>query len=160
MRELKPITETHYPIPKSEQRAKRWVIAQSRKNFKDQRMQNTAVEAAYLRILDEVKAHYLPSNGVCFERDYRRDKSENCFAMHSFITSSFYWYLECDFLYNYRVEYDFGGCPFESDILAMLKPYPLDRSASRINLMPDFRTFVLNVFHCQDESYPHSLKGD
>lgn len=160
MKELKSILETHYPIPKSQQRAKRWVIAQSRKNFKDQRMQNSAVEAAYLRILDEVKAHHLPSNGVYFERDYRRDKSENCFAMHSFITSSFYWYLECDFLYNYRVEYAFHNSPFKADILAMLKPYPLDRSASEVNLIPDFKTFVLNVLHCQDEIYLHSLKGN
>lgn len=159
MKELKEIIETHYPIPKSQQRAKRWVIAQSRKNFKDQRMQNSATEAAYLRVLDFVKAHHLPSNGVFFERDYRRDKSENCFAMHSFITGSFYWYLECDFTYNYRVEYDFRNCPFEAEIIAMLKPYPLDRTASKINLQPDFATFVLNVLHRQDEAYLHSLKG-
>lgn len=160
MRELKPILATHYPIPKSEQRTKRWIIAQSRKNFKDQRMQNSATEAAYLRILNNVKAHHLPSNKVYFERDYRRDTSENCFAMHSFITSSFYWYLECDFLYNYKVEYSFHNCSFEAEIVAALKPYPLDRSASEVNLMPDFKTFVLNVFRCQDEVYLHSLKGN
>ena len=159
MKELKSIFTVHYPIPKSEQRTKRWVIAQSRKNFKDQRMQNSATEAAYLRVLAFVKAHHLPSNGVFFERDYRRDKSENCFAMHSFITSSFYWYLECDLTYNYRVEYDFRNCPFEAEIIAMLKSYPLDRTASKINLQPDYETFVLNVLHRQDEVYLHSLKG-
>jgi len=160
MKELKSIIDKHYPIPKKEQRTKRWIIAQSRKNFKDQRMQNAAIEAAYNNVLELVKANYLPTNKVYFERDYRRDKSENCFAMHSFITGSFYWYLECDLLYNYRVEYAFFNCPFEAEIIAMLKPYPLDRSASLVTLLPDYHTFVLNVFHQQDEQYLHSLKGN
>jgi len=159
MKELK-IIEQHYPVPKSLQRTKRWVIAQSRNNFEGQRQQNTATEVAYNRIMEFVKANHLPNNKVYFERDYRRDKSENYFAMHSFITSSFYWYLECDLNYDYKVEYDFSNCPFEDDILDMLKPYPLDRTASKITLMPDFKTFVLNTLHVQDEIYLHSLKGD
>lgn len=160
MKELKSIITTHYPIPKSEQRTKRWIIAQSRKNFNDQRMQNSATEIAYLKILNEVKANYLQPNEIYFERDYRHDKSENCFAMHSFIAPTFYWYLECDFLYNYRVEYAFCNCTFEPELLTVLTAYPLDRSASLVNLQPDFTIFYKSVIHIQDHSFLHSLKGN
>ena len=161
MKELKPtIIEQHYPLPKSLQRTKRWIIAQSRKNFEGQRQQNLAVEAAYHKVLNKVKEQFLKPKEIYFERDYRHDKTENFLAMHSFITTSFYWYLECDLCYNYRVEYDFGDCPFEFEILAMLKGYPLDRQTTRRYLLPDFGTFVLDLLDAQDSQYFHSLKGN
>jgi hypothetical protein len=162
MKEIKtnnhPIINTHYPLAKENQFSKRWHIAQSLQNRPQQRLQNDAVEFDYHRILDVVKRLYLKHGEVYFDRDYKHDKTENCLAMHSFMTPTFYWYLECDFCYDFRVEYDFCNCPFESSILAMLKPYPMDRASKRIQLKPDFNTYYNGVVKVQDAKYIHSLK--
>ena len=154
-----PIIQTHYPLPKRYQFKKPWIVAQSRKNHDMDQCQNRSTEAAFHRIIDAVKQHLSKSDKIYFERDFRHDKTHNCAAMHSFMTSSFYIYLECNIDYIYRVEFAFNNCPFESEIRQMLQPYPLDRQAVEVQKQPDYHTFFLNLLHIQDECYLHSLKG-
>lgn len=153
----KPIIEVHYPLPKRFQIMKRWIIAESRKNYEHQRGMNRCLEAAYHRIIVAVKQQFLKPGEVYYDRDYKHDKTENCFAMHSFISPSFYIYLECSFDYDYRVEYAFNTCSFEADIRTMLRPYPLDRQATEVQLKPDFKTFYDTVMRIQDRSFIFTL---
>jgi len=154
-----PIIQAHYPLPKRYQFKKPWITAQSRKNYEQITGMNRCTEAAYHRIIDAVKQQHLVSGKIYFERDFKFDKSHNCCAMHSFMTSSFYIYLECNIDYIFRVEFAFNDCAYESEIRAMLKPYPLDRQATEVQKQPDFHTLLMNVLHTQDECYLHSLNG-
>jgi len=154
----KPIIQTHYPLLWRSQFQKPWIVAQSRKNFQGQMATNRSTEDAYMRIVQAAK-QYLKSGDRYFERDYRRDKTENCCAMHSFMMPSFYIYLECNVDYNYRVEYAFLNCPFEVEIRAMLQPFPLDRQASEVSLKPDFESFYHGVLSIQKAMFIFTLVG-
>ena len=119
---------------------------------------NKLVEAYYKDVLAFVKPliSTLPDtySRTVFERDYREDSSENSFAMHSFITPSFFWYLECDYAYRYRVEYDFHNCPFEEQIRNKLSGmYTLLERTEQRHLQPNCEEFLKRVFKVQDEKY-------
>ena len=163
MKELKsnynhPILNEHYPLAKENRFTKRWVIAASRGNWKQQRLINEALEIAYHSIIDTVKRLYLTDGEIYYDRDYKHDKMENCLAMHSFITSTFYIYLECDFCYDYKMEYDFHNCPFEAEVLEMLKQFPMNHAAKRIHLVPDYTAFYEKVLQIQDSKFIYSFK--
>jgi hypothetical protein len=153
----KPIIEAHYPLQKKHQFMKRWIVAERRKNWEHQTGMNRCTEAAYHRIIEAVKQRFLMPGELYYDRDYKQDKTENCCAMHSFITPTFYIYLECSFDYEYRVEYAFWNCPFEAEIRTMLRPYPLDRQAREVTLKPDFTAFFDTVLRIQDPRFIHSL---
>lgn len=153
------IIEAHYPLPKKHRFMKRWVIAEKRENHEQQTGTNRCTEAAYHRIIEAIKSRYFIPGTEYFERDYKRDKTENCLAMHSFIMPSFYIYLESSFTYDYRVEYAFNNCSFEAELRAMLKPFPLDRQATEVKLQPDFKTFYDNIMRIQDQRFITSFKG-
>jgi len=88
-----------------------------------------------------------------FERDYRYGKTENALAMHAFMSSTFYVYLECDVHYNYNVEYAFRRCLFEAEIRTMLTGYPFNTRSKEIRLKPDFNTFFQRMLSFQDRQY-------
>jgi hypothetical protein len=157
MKELKstPIIETHYPL--KQRGNKRWAIAKSKTYNKPLLMQNSCVEAAYIRILQEVKNHFLGAGTVYYEHNSRNDKTLSLMAMHSFITPSFYFHLQCNFLYEYEVEYAFCNCGYEGTIRELLKPYPLDRQAKQVDLKPDYETFYKMVILMVDPQFVHTL---
>jgi hypothetical protein len=156
MKELKnkPIIEAHYPIKRLP--TKRWVIAQSRPN-KLQVMQNDCIEAAYHRIINHVKKLYMKPGDTYYERDLKTDKAEGSLGMHSFMSSTFYWMLYCEFTYQFSVEFAFCNCPFETEVREMLKTYPLDRQATEKELQPNYKSFYEAVQRVQDAKYFHAL---
>jgi hypothetical protein len=153
-----PIITTHYPI--NNRRAnKRWAIAQRRPE-KQLRILNDNTEHAYHRIIMLVKQLHLKSDEVYFERDYKRDKEDGLFGMHSLITSTFYWRLDCSANYFYEVEFAFSNCYYEADIRHMLRAHPLDRQATERQLQPCFKSFYEQVQTVQEARFLHSLKGN
>jgi len=94
---------------------------------------------------------------MIFERDYRNCNAENAFAMHSLMSNSIYLYLECDYSFNYRIEYAFNNCPFEAEIKKLLRPFVLVNSSKEIQLKPDFNTYFATVLNVQDKKYIHYL---
>jgi hypothetical protein len=69
----------------------------------------------YELVLGKVKELYHSSGELCYERDFKHD-NENPFTIYSFLTSTFYWNIECDFVYNINIEYQFYNFPFEQEI--------------------------------------------
>lgn len=136
---------------------KRWKIALVKRKGMNKDI-NMLVEAYYKDVLEFVKSLFstLPDSysRTVFERDYREDNSENSFTMHSFIAPSFFWYLECDYAYHYKVEYDFHSCAFEEQIRGKLSGmYTLLERTEQRNLQPNCEEFLKRVFKVQDEKY-------
>lgn len=158
MKELKTnqIINTHYPV-KPVRSYKRWAIAKSKTYNKPLMMQNSCVEAAYIRIVKAVKNTFMAAGTTYYEKDSRTDKSDGLMAMHSFITPDFYFHLQCNFEYHYEVEYSFGDCSYEGIIREMLKAYPLDRQAIEKQFKPDYDTFYKSVMLMLDPQYIHTL---
>jgi hypothetical protein len=69
----------------------------------------------YELVLGKVKELYANTEELCYERDFKHD-NENPFTIYSFLTSTFFWEIECDFTYNINVTYQFDNCPYEDDI--------------------------------------------
>jgi len=161
MVEIKVITELSngltYQAPKHKQSKKRWIVAQARPE-KGRRMQNDCTEAAYHRIIEAVKKLYLKHGDIYYDRDLKTDKSQGFLSMHSFLCSNFYIYLQCDFTFDYTVEYAFNNCLFEAEIRKMLAVHPLNAQAKEVALKPDFTTYYQTVLKVQDQQFIHSFK--
>lgn len=158
MKELKstPIIETHYPL-KKQCGNKRWAIAKSKTCNKQLNIQNSCVEAAYIRILQEVKNHFINPGTIYFEHDSRTDKTLSLMSMHTLITPDFYFHLQCNFLYEYEVEYAFCNCAYQGIIQDKLKAYPLDWQAKLVHLQPDYETFYASVVARKEHIQTYSL---
>lgn len=78
--------------------SKRWMKVGSGTHPNGLKQFNESVEAIYHRILKIVKEQYIEPGTIYFERDYKYDFSDP-FALHSFTSDQFYFYLECDFLF-------------------------------------------------------------
>lgn len=156
MKELKeiqhagPILETHFPIRRP--RGKRWKTAQNRGSNPAQVRQNECVEVAYHEVLKLVKTHYMQPGEVYFEKDLKHDMSQ-FLAMHSFITPSFYWRLDCAAYYDYEIEFAFGDCPFETEVRKLFRAFPLDRQAKQIELKPNFEMFYRLAIEMMDPKF-------
>jgi hypothetical protein len=140
-------------IPPNNRQTKRWHYAQRRDNMLGQKRDNIIVEGQFRSILAEVKKLSANEHTPVFERDYRKDNTESALAMHAYLSSSFYFFLECDILCEYRIAYAFHNCPYELAIRKLLEHYLLASRAKEQMLKPDFNTFYLNVLRVQDKQY-------
>ncbi|WP_295791978.1 hypothetical protein [Mucilaginibacter sp.] len=161
MKELKSfqtvgtIINTHFPIRRKH--GKRWKWAQTRGSNPAQVRQNDCCEHSYHEVLNLVKTHHLKPGDVFYEKDSKHDTSE-FLAMHGFMTSTFFWRLDCAAYYDYEIEFAFNNCPFEAEIRRCLRAFPLDRQAKEIQLKPDFKTFYNNVLKVQPSEFIFSFK--
>ena len=164
MRELKtlevPVLESK-PNTRTHRMSKRWKAAQNVSNGRNKNI-NFMVELYYKQLLEFAKdlLSTLPDaySRSVFEKDSREDNSENCFTMHSFISPSFCWLLECDLSYAYRVEYDFYNCPFEYQIRAMIERLePYNKYFGHWPLKPNCEEYLERVFEVQGEQYTFVL---
>ena len=133
-------------------------LAISRSGHVTQKRENKQLEDIYMQILGQVKKILAQHTQQVFERNQRRDSTENAFTMHSFLSQSFFFDLSCDISCNYQVEYAFGGCPFEQEIRALLNTYPLNPQAKEVKLQPDFNSFYHAVLAFQDSKHTYLLK--
>jgi len=144
---------TIQPIPRNLRMQKRWSIAVNRTNFPIQRVRNLNREGCYRSILLEVKKLFANTKHPMFERDFKNDNTESALAMHAYLTNSFYFNLECSFMYNYQIQYAFNDCPYEAEIRALIARTSEDSRPTEVKLKPDFATFYLNVLKVQDAKY-------
>jgi len=149
-----PIITTHYNVPQF-QRRKLWVTAMSTTKRQQFRNQNTNVEAAFMRLLKEVKEQWLKPGTIYYEKDCRQNRDEGIMSMHCFITPHFCWLLQCNFEYFYEIEFAFHNCDYEAHIRAELRAYPFEKHAKEENFMPDYPTFYKAVLAIQDKKYVH-----
>jgi hypothetical protein len=144
------------PIPVHQRIPKRWVLAK-RRNGVQQQLHNEAIESQYHRTLAKAKQLLKSQGGVYLERDYKNDNTENAFLLHTFISDSFYFTLECSMSFVYQVEYAFCSCQHEEDLREHLSTYTLSQHAKEVDLQPTFKTFYQTVITVQDKRYLHSL---
>jgi len=118
------------PLRKRSPYRKRWTIPYLKTQYNHLRPHNEAIEAAFMELIKSVKSLYTTRNELVFERNDKRDRTLNSSTMHTFITSSLYLELECDFFeLKCKVLYDFEKCPFEREIRKLLTIHPFDTVA-------------------------------
>lgn len=153
--------DTAKPVNANPKGIKKWITAHAVSKGNEQlKIQNRIAETDCHRVIAAVKNLYAQAGMqvTVFERDYKHDRSDGLFSMHSFVTPHFYWSLSCELTHNYIIEYDFSGCPFEDEIKALLRAYPLDRVAIHKPRQPSFTAFYKRVLQVQDKQYQSILK--
>ncbi|MDO3643839.1 hypothetical protein [Mucilaginibacter sp. L3T2-6] len=163
MKELKeiqhvgPILEAHFPL--SRPRGKRWKTAQTRGSNPAQARQNECTEFAYHEVLNLVKMNYMQAGEVYFEKDFKHDKDpKNFLAMHSFLSLTFYWRLDCAAYYDYEIEFAFHECPFEEEVRKLFRAFPLERQAKEKVLQPNFKMFYRLCIEMMDPKFIFCFK--
>jgi hypothetical protein len=128
----------------------RWLVTKSRTDRKYEQMQNESVEADYHRVIQAVKSFILSHGGdTIYEQNHKSDPSSYT-GMHSFVTSTFYWRLDCELNYNYEVYYAFHNCPYEAPIRKLMEAYPLDRTTHEYKFPQGYEAFYGRVLEVQD----------
>ena len=126
----------------------------------NQKRINLAVHDTYHLLIELIKELYstLPneSDRIIVEMN-RAQEPTNPICMYSFLTSHFYFYLECSITFQYRVEYQFHKCPFEQEIMHRLKTTILRSHSTEIMKMPDYQHFFAEVLKHQPDRFKRIL---
>jgi hypothetical protein len=152
---IEPVNKAIPPIFRMRKQCQ---LAISRSGHVTQKRENKQIEDAYMRVLGQAKKILAEQPQQVFERNQRRDNTENAFTMHSFLSKGFFFELSCDISCNYQVEYAFNNCSNEQEIRLLLHAYPLNSHAKEVKLKPDFSTFYAAVLAFQDKKYTYLLK--
>jgi len=134
------------PIPKRWKQIQDGTHPNKHKEFIQSKM------ISYRLVLEKVKERYQMPGEVYFERDYTHDSSES-FKIYSFITNTFYWYIECNLNFQIVINYDFNGCIYEPEIRKLFRSHIL---AEHITHTPmDIADYLKGVIAFQDRKYIH-----
>ena len=153
MLEPEPTTSKRY------RQTPRWIATKSRTDKQADKDRNFCVEAAYHRVIATVKELILQyDSDTIYEQDHKHNP-ESYTGMHSFVTSTFYWRLDCELNYNYEVYFAFHNCPYEAPIRKLMEAYPLDRTTHQFKPQIGYVAFYSKVLEVQDPINITTLKG-
>jgi hypothetical protein len=140
-----------------------WMATESEQNCsEDLKKRNAALEADYHKVLQGIKKLYETSGReLAFERNYKVDQSgNNSFAIHSFMTKSCYWYLNCDECGVFAMYYLFEGCPFEREINEIIATEAGQWFISDTLIEPDLATAFKRYKQLFGDKFFSILKGN
>lgn len=121
---------------------------------------NEAIEGSYHTLIDHVKKLYatLPneSDRIIVEMN-RAEEPSNPISLYCFMTKHFYFYLECDIVFRYRIEYQMHNCPFEKEILKGLQETIMRSHSTEVVKMPNYSDFFEEVLEVQPDRFKRIL---
>lgn len=125
-----------------------------------QKGMNPAIEGMYHAILRQVKElyHTLPNkeDRIVIELNNELDPTDS-HGLFTLITPSFYFYLECDILNNYRIEYLFHFCPFEQQIQKLIDQFSMRSYSTEVVKQEDYPAFFNRCLSCQPPRFIRQL---
>lgn len=125
-----------------------------------QRSLNPAIANMYHVIVRKVKELYrqLPNkeNKVMIEFNNADDPTDS-HGLFTVMTSTFFFYLECDIKNNYRIEYLFYNCPLETEIQHLINKYSMASYSTEVVNQPDYPTFFRNCLQVQPSRFIFQL---
>lgn len=74
-------------------------------------------------------------------------------GLYCIATKSFFFYLECDVMTNYKIEHQFCNCPFEKEIQTMIDKFALRSYSTEIMKQPDYPSFFNSALRNQPERF-------
>ena len=104
--------------------SKRWKAISNRthpNNYAD--LVDTLI-SFYEQVTRKVIEVCLKPGDAYFYRDYKHDGSEP-FKIHSFISPTFMWCIECTLDFKMVLEYEFNNCPYEQQIWLLFEEFHL-----------------------------------
>ncbi|WP_143822063.1 hypothetical protein [Mucilaginibacter pedocola] len=111
----------------------------------------------YQRVLLEVMQLDYFKDQPYFNRDYKDDGSEP-FLIHSFVSETFYWRIECNMVFEIVIEYCFENCPVEGLVWASIAWHRLHKYAIRKVLNKPLAELHKGTLAFQDPKYINGAK--
>lgn len=125
-----------------------------------QKGMNPVISQMYHIIVKKVKELIteLPNkeDRVLIEFDNEKDPTDS-HGLFSLITPSFFFYLECDILNNYRIEYLFHECPFEEKAQKLIDQFSVRSFSTDVVKKYDYPTFFKRCLEVQPPRFIHHL---
>lgn len=125
-----------------------------------QREMNPVIEEMYRVLINKVKELYctLPNeeDRIIVQLNNKLDPTDS-HGLFTLMTPTLFFYLECDIMNNYRIEYLFYQCPFETEIEQLIKQYSVRSYSTEIVKQPDYPTFFRNCLQVQPDRFVHVL---
>lgn len=143
----KPIINAHYPTKRRTK--KYWTYAESKSQYRQKRTQNQSTETAYHNVIDYVLKNHIKQAEIFFNLDHKTG-NDGVMGMHSLVTSSFYWRLDCTVFCDYEITYAFNNCPYEAAIRELMRAYSLDRVTTAKEMQPNYDAFFKAVIEYQN----------
>jgi hypothetical protein len=121
---------------------------------------NSTISGMYHVIVNKVKELYstLPNaeDRIIILLNNRLDPTD-CQGLFTLITPTFFFYLECDILNNYRVEYLFHDCPVEAEIQQLINQFCMRSYSTEVVKQPDYPMFFRTCLSVQPPRFIHQL---
>lgn len=154
--EINEIPETTQTYHRVQRISKRWKKISNATHPNQMKAFVDTKISQYELVLGKVKELYHGSGELCYERNFK-DDNENPFTIYSFLTSSFWWNIECDFVYNIIIEYQFYNCPFEEEIRELFRHFHISLYVTEVRKEPSLPTFHKAVLAYQKPQFIHFL---
>jgi hypothetical protein len=150
--EIPKTTETYSRVRRI---SKRWKSITNYTHPNQMKMELDTRMIQYELVLGKVKELYQGSGEICYERDFKHD-NENPFTIYSFLTSTFWWFIECDFTYNINIKYQFDNCPYEEEIRRLFLHFNVSMEVIE-DTKPSLPAFHKAVLAYQKPQFIHTL---
>lgn len=125
-----------------------------------QKAMNPVIANMYHVILKKVKELYstLPNKEdrmiILLNNELDATDSHGLFTL---ITPSFFFYLECDIMNNYRIEFLFHLCPFEEEIQQLINAFSMRSYSTEVVNQPNYSAFFNRCLSVQPDRFIHQL---
>jgi len=121
---------------------------------------NPVIEQMYHIIVKKVKMLYtsLPNkeDRVVIMLNNEQDPTDS-HGLFTILTPHFFFYLECDIVNQYRIEYLFHNCPVETEIQQLIIEFSMKSYSTEKMNVPHYPTYFNNVLSCQPDRFIHRL---
>lgn len=121
---------------------------------------NPAIAGMFHTIVKKAKELYstLPNkeDRVIIELNNEQDPTDS-HGLYTLITPSFFFYLECDILSNYRIEYQFDQCPVEAEIQQLINQFAMKSFSTEVVKQTDYPKFFRRCLSVQPDRFIHQL---
>lgn len=125
-----------------------------------QRAVNPTIFEMYSVIVNKVKELYskLPNaeDRIIILLNNQLDPTD-CQGLFTLIAPTFFFYLECDILSNYRIEYMFDQCPVEAEIHQLINQFSMRSYSTEVVKQADYPSFFRRCLQVNPDRFIHQL---
>jgi hypothetical protein len=137
-------------------RSRKNYVTAKKKATKSLTNRNNTVEGMYHAVLKSVKELYktLPNkeDRVIMEMNMKLHPLDGE-QMYAFMTPHFLFFLECDVICHFRIEYYLADCKLEAEIRAIMKKFLIGSFSNEPKMIHNYPEFFKEMLRCQPERF-------
>lgn len=121
-----------------------------------QRTMNPAIEQLYHAAVSKIKPLFAalpnPYDRVIIQLNHKNEPLDPM-GLFCLMSSTFYFFIECDFKNDYRVEYMFHNCPIQAEVMQMIDSMSLRSYSTEVVQKKDYDEMFKQSLRSQPERF-------